>query len=100
MLTAPDDRETLKSFYRTVRPWGFWRPIHDLVAAEDPDFVKNADFKRDMFNVVVGTIAQTALVALPIFVVIKEGLSSAVTLTVVVVCGVILKKTWYDRLET
>jgi Na+/proline symporter len=70
LLTEPDDREVLKSFYRSVRPWGFWGPIHEEVVAEDPDFEKNKNFARDMFNVVVGTTAQSALVALPIFVVI------------------------------
>jgi uncharacterized membrane protein YeaQ/YmgE (transglycosylase-associated protein family) len=99
LLTRPDDEEVLKRFYRTVRPWGLWQPIHRLVVAEDPSFAKNTDFKRDMLNVVVGTIVQTALVALPIFIVIKEGLSTAGTLIVIVTCAVILKKSWYDKLE-
>jgi hypothetical protein len=52
-----------------------------------------------MCNVVFGTIAQTALVALPIFVVIKAGWSAGVAVAVTVVCMLILKKSWYDRLE-
>jgi Na+/proline symporter len=99
LLTKPDDREVLKQFYRSVRPWGFWGPIHDEVVAEDPSFQRNKDFARDMCNVVVGTIAQTALVALPIFVVIKAGWSAGIATAVTVVCMVILKKSWYDRLE-
>lgn len=98
-MSKPDDVEVLKKFYKTVRPWGFWGPIHEAVAAEDPAFERNKDFKRDMLNVFLGTTAQTALVALPIFVVIKEGFSSFITLVVVVICGTILKKTWYDRLD-
>ncbi len=53
-LTKPTDEETLKTFYRTVRPWGFWGPIRRKVEAEDPDFKRNTNFKRDMVNVVVG----------------------------------------------
>jgi SSS family solute:Na+ symporter len=99
LMTAPDDEDVLKSFYRNVRPWGFWGPVHDLVAAEDPGFEKNKDFARDALNVVVGTVAQTALVALPIFIVIKEGMPVVVTLVVVAACALVLKKSWYDRLE-
>src|SRR5690606_21408777 len=58
-LTPPTDEKTLKEFYRNVRPWGFWGPIKRKVMAEDPDFKPNRDFKRDMFNVIIGTSAQT-----------------------------------------
>jgi SSS family solute:Na+ symporter len=51
--TAPPvDEEILKAFYKNVRPWGFWKPIHDKVVAENPDFKKNTNFGKDMFNVV------------------------------------------------
>src|SRR6185437_8215753 len=35
------DIKVLKSFYKQVRPWGFWRPIHEMVVEEDPSFVPN-----------------------------------------------------------
>ncbi len=97
-LTPPTDEKTLKDFYRNVRPWGFWGPIKKKVMEEDAEFVPNKDFKRDMFNVVIGTIAQTALVALPIYIVLKEALPVGITIVVTVVCLIILKKTWWDRL--
>ena len=53
------------SFYRTVRPWGFWKPVHDKVVAIDPSFQPNRNFRRDMVNVVVGTIWQTRCVPCP-----------------------------------
>lgn len=28
LLTEPKDENILKSFYRNVRPWGFWKPVH------------------------------------------------------------------------
>jgi len=39
---------------------------------DDPGFVKNRNFLRDMNNVFVGIVWQTALVARPIFIVIKK----------------------------
>ena len=68
-LTAPEDEEVLKDFYRRVRPWGFWGPIQKKVQAEDPSFQRNKDFFRDMFNIAVGMVWQIALVALPIYIV-------------------------------
>lgn len=94
----PTDEETLKSFYKNVRPWGFWKPIHDKVVAEDPAFIGNKDFKRDMFNVFIGIIWQTALVIFPIYLVLLKMVPFSIALGVAVVCTVILKKTWFDKL--
>jgi hypothetical protein len=52
----------------------------------------------DMFNVVVGTIAQTALVALPIYIVLRDALPIWITIIITIICGFILKKTWWDKL--
>jgi Na+/proline symporter len=99
-LTKPTDRETLKTFYRTVRPWGFWGPIRREVEAEHPDFKRNTNFKRDMVNVVVGTVWQTALVAMPIYFVFMRWTPVAITGAIVVVTMIFLKKNWYDKLES
>ncbi len=96
--SPPTDEETLKNFYKNVRPWGFWKPIHDKVVAEDPDFKKNTDFRRDMFNILLGIIAQTALVIFPIYIVLKQALPLSISLAIIVVCFIIMKKTWWDRL--
>ena len=98
-LTQPTDRETLKSFYKTVRPWGFWEPIRREVEAEDPDFKRNTNFKRDMVNVVVGVVWQTALVVLPIYFVLMRWTPVAISAVVVAVTMIFLKKNWYDKLE-
>jgi SSS family solute:Na+ symporter len=98
-LTRPTDEETLKSFYRTVRPWGFWGPIRRLVEADDTTFERNRDFKRNTVNIVVGTVWQTALVALPVYFVLMRWTEVAVAAVIVVVTMIFLKKSWYDRLE-
>jgi len=94
----PVEEEILKSFYKNVRPWGFWKPIHDKVVAEDPTFKKNSNFGRDMFNVAIGIIWQTALVVLPIYLVLTDYLPLFITLIITVVTTLILKKTWFDKL--
>jgi hypothetical protein len=98
LLTKAEDDAVLKEFYRRVRPWGFWGPIKDKVLADDPAFEPNPDFLRDMFNVVVGICWQVALVALPIYIVIRNS-NAWIAFAVVAVTSVILKFTWYDHLR-
>ena len=98
LLTKPESDEVLKDFYRRVRPWGFWGPVLKKVLAEDPGFKRNKDFLRDMFNIVVGIVWQIALVALPLYIVIKEFQRAAITLAVILGTSAILKFTWFDHL--
>lgn len=95
----PTDREVLKKFYSTVRPWGFWKPIHEAVIAKNPSFEVNRRFKLDMFNVVLGITAQCCLTILPMYVVLWLKLPLLITIAILLVIIVILKRTWWDKLE-
>jgi len=95
----PTETEVLKSFYRTVRPWGFWKPIHRMVVKEDPSFISNRRFKLDMFNVVLGIIGQLCLTILPLYAVLWMKLPLLFTVLILAVIVFILKKTWWNKLE-
>lgn len=95
----PTDDEVLKKFYSTVRPWGFWKPVHALVVAENPSFQPNTRFKLDMFNVVLGIIAQCCLTILPMYLVLWMKLPLLLTVLVLAVIIIILKRTWWNKLE-
>jgi solute:Na+ symporter, SSS family len=98
--TAPaTDPDVLKTFYRTVRPWGFWKPVHEQVIKEQPDFQPNKRFRLDMFNVVLGIIAQCCLTILPMYVVMWLKLPLFITVLILAVIVMILKRTWWDKLE-
>ena len=94
----PVNVEVLKKFYKNVRPWGFWKPIHDKVIQEDPLFEGNRNFKRDMFNVLIGIIWQTSLVIFPIYIILLEGMPIAISIAITIITTLILKKTWWDKL--
>ena len=98
LLTKAEDDAVLMDFYRRVRPWGFWGPVLAKVQAEDPSFKPNKEFWIDMFNIAVGIVWQIALVALPIYIVIRNFKSAAMTFAVVAITSITLKFTWYDRL--
>lgn len=99
-FTAPPTDETvLKSFYKTVRPWGFWQPVRDKVLAEDPAFPVNKRFSLDMMNVVLGIIGQCCLTILPMYLVLWAKLPLIVTTVMLLAIILILKKTWWNKLE-
>jgi len=97
--TPPTDQEVLKNFYKTVRPWGFWKPIHALVIVDDPSFQANKRFKLDMFNVALGIIAQLCLTILPMYLVLWMKLPLLITVLILGIIIIILKKTWWNKLE-
>jgi len=99
LLTPPDDINVLKNFYKRVRLWGFWQPIYEKVVVENPGFKKNTGFARDMVNVFIGTIWQTSLRIIPIFLIIFDYQSMGMAVLLVIVTTVFLKKNWYDKLE-
>ena len=98
-LTPPDDIKVLKSFYKNVRPWGFWKPILLEVQKEDSTFQPNGRFSMDMLNVVIGIVWQMALVVWPIFLMIKKWDALILSLAVVAITSLSLKYFWYDPLK-
>jgi solute:Na+ symporter, SSS family len=95
----PTEMQTLKSFYKTVRPWGFWKPVHRMVLKEDPAFEANKRFKLDMFNVVLGIIGQCCLTILPMYLVLWMKLPLLITIIILTIIVLILKRTWWNKLE-
>jgi SSS family solute:Na+ symporter len=95
----PTDMETLKTFYSSVRPWGFWKPVRLLVQQDNPGFEVNRRFCLDMFNVAVGIVAQCCLTILPMYLVLGMKLPLMVTAVILTIIIIILKRTWWSRLE-
>ncbi len=99
LLTKREDNETLKKFYKQVRPWGFWKPVEKMVLADDPSFQRNKDFWKDMFNVVVGIVWQISLMAFPVFLIIREWNSFFIATATMIATSIILKFTWWNKLK-
>lgn len=93
-----DDLEVLTHFYKTTKPWGFWKPIIKEIQKSEPDFIPNTSFKMDMFNCVIGIIWQMTFVLFPMYLIIKEYSSLYIVIGIMVLTSIILKRTWYDKL--
>ncbi|MGA9120387.1 MAG: sodium:solute symporter family protein [Bacteroidota bacterium] len=98
-LTPPEEDDVLMDFYMRVRPWGKWGPVLAKVKAKYPAFQPNRNFGRDMFNVLVGIAWQTSIVATAVFLVIQETRALAISVLVLALSSVILKFTWWNKLD-
>ncbi|MGE5315137.1 MAG: sodium:solute symporter family protein [Acidobacteriota bacterium] len=99
LATAPESDRVLMRFYMQVRPWGFWKPVLRKVRLLYPEFSPNPFFKRDMFNVITGVVWQTSLVMMPIALITHQYAILSGTVISIVVTSVILKISWWDRLD-
>ena len=98
LLTKPVETEVLKNFYRNVRPWGFWKPVHEMCVAEDPSLEPNNNAGRDLLNCVVGIGWQLTLVTIPLYVIFRDLRGTLISLAILISTSIFLKKFWYDRL--
>ncbi|MEH6659860.1 sodium:solute symporter family protein [Leeuwenhoekiella marinoflava] len=97
-LTPPTALATLKNFYTSVHPWGWWKPVREQLTAEE-QVGKNNDFGLDMFNCLVGIIWQSSMILLPIFLVVRDYEQTAISLLAFGVTSLILKFTWLDKVK-
>lgn len=98
-LTPATDMETLKTFYKQTRPWGFWGPVLTALREDEPHAQPNRDFGLDVMNVLIGVVWQTALTASAIFLVIHAMPKFWLTAGLAAACTLILKFSWWDRLR-
>ncbi|HJO95499.1 MAG TPA: sodium:solute symporter family protein [Victivallales bacterium] len=98
LCAQPDDEKVLMSFYKTVRPWGFWGPVRKKLTKME-NLVIKTHFRRDMFNCLIGVIWQTSLMALGTYIVIKEYNKMYICIAIIVICSIILKFNWWNKLE-
>jgi Na+/proline symporter len=99
LLTDPEPDDVLVRFYRQVRPWGFWGPVLRKVRLAEPSFRANRNAARDAFNVGIGIAAQMTLVTIPLYMILRDWKGFWISILILVVTSLILKKTWLDTLE-
>ncbi len=99
ILSPQESEETLKRFYRQVRPWGLWKPVYEMAVKDDPTLEANKDFARDAVNCVVGTVWQLSLVTTPVYLIFRDMKGLWISLAVLVATTAFLKIFWYDHLS-
>jgi SSS family solute:Na+ symporter len=65
---------------------------------EDPAFVPNRNFLRDMVNIAVGIPWQLMMVLIPIYMILRNFKAMWICVGLLVAASFFLKKNWYDKL--
>ena len=99
LCTKPEDDAILVHFYKTVRPWGAWGRIRDLVLRDDPTFQPNGDCARDWLNIAVGIVWQVSIFTTPIYLVLRNWPAFWLCFSIFAITMTFLKFNWYDKLE-
>lgn len=98
-FSEPTNMDVLKSFYRDVRPWGFWKPVLNELKKENKAISKNSEFWFDMMNCTIGIIWQSSMIVLPIYLMIRDYPKMWISITVFLLTSIVLKFTWLDRVK-
>ncbi len=97
LATAPVDKQTLVTFYESVRPFGLWTPVRRL-AAPPAGRSKSESPCLTALNVALAMIAILALYLAPMYLVGRFYKPALIWLTLAAATVTILKFTWYDNL--
>ena len=97
--TSPVDASILTSFYRTVRPFGLWRPIRQR-AGLSPEALAVPWEKawRAILNVALAMVAITGLYLFPMYLVGHWHGYAVICLAVAALAAAALAFTWYRHL--
>ncbi len=91
--------ESVKTFYKQTKPWGFWGPVKRVVMADDPYFEPNMDFKRDSFNIFVGIVWQMSQLVIPIYFMLRQNTEMVIWSAILIFTSYLLKKYWWNNLK-
>jgi hypothetical protein len=99
LATRATDDEILVSFYKSIRPFGSWRPIAAKANLSKQELSSGSEsMSRTIVNVLLGMLAITGLYLFPMYLVGHWYLYSALWLALAIAVVVALKYTWYQFL--
>lgn len=98
-FSKPTDMVVLKSFYKNVRPWGWWKPVLYELKKDDKNIKSNNHFGMDMLNSAIGIVWQSSMIVLPIYFMIRDYPKTIIALIIFILTSVILKFTWLDKVK-
>ena len=90
--------DILLNFYKTTRPFGFWKPVKDQI---DPEKLKGVDEenRRDIISTFLAVPWMLVLCITPMLFMVRQWESFAIALTVLTALSVGLYFTWFRHLS-
>ena len=99
LATQPTDCDILVSFYKTVRPFGLWKPIVEKAELSVEELSSSSEsVLRTILNVVLAMLAITGLYLFPMYLVGHWYVNSIIWLVLAIAAILALRYTWYKFL--
>jgi SSS family solute:Na+ symporter len=99
LLTRPVEQGVLISFYQSVRPFGFWKPIKEISILAQEDFISRSEnVWITILNVLLGMVAIAAFYLFPMYLVGHWYESSFICFGIGLTAVFVLRFTWYRNL--
>lgn len=95
LATRPVERDILVSFYRSVRPFGLWKPVATACGDRESSAESQESVSRTILNVALAMLAITGLYLFPMYLVGHWYVYSMSWFALAAVCIIALKYTWY-----
>jgi SSS family solute:Na+ symporter len=99
LVTRPSEQDVLICFYRSVRPFGLWKPVREKARLSSEQFRSGSEnVWLTILNVVIAMLAISGLYLFPMYLVGHWYVNSLIWLGVAVAAIVVLRYTWYNNL--
>jgi len=99
LATQPVDLDILVRFYRSVRPFGLWKPVRQQARLSAEELaVKSESVSPTIFNIILAMLAITGLYLFPMYLVGHWYVKSMIWLGLAIAAVAALRYTWYRYL--
>ncbi len=96
-LSKPTDNNILENFYKTTRPFGFWKPYRKLLS-ETENIILRRETKYNLLSLPFAFCWMVTIYLLPLQLMIKEFKAASITFVVFAISIVGLYEFWYIKL--
>jgi hypothetical protein len=99
LVTQPVKKEILTSFYRTIRPFGLWKPIQEVPGLSFQELPEKSEkTSRAIMNVVLGMVAIFGAYLFPMYLVGHWYTQAFFWFGLALIAVIALRFTWYNHL--
>jgi len=99
LATQSTDPDILLSFYKSVRPFGLWKPIAERAELSSEDLSsKSESLHQTILNIVLAMVAITGMYLFPMYLVGHWYTNSMIWFGLTIAAVLVLKYTWYRNL--
>ena len=99
LLTRPVDTKTLQAFFRSVRPFGFWKPVRQESDLSQQSLKQISERPLlTLANVILGMLAISSFYLFPMYLVGHRYAPGGICLFLGVTAVSILRFSWYKRI--